>query len=81
MQFVDKYDSFGYEFNTVASSCKGLITISDATTWNFQMMPGELPLTKGVWKWDLETVDSDGITLTLLSGTIKIIDDITVSNR
>lgn len=81
MQFVDKYGGLGYEFDTVAAVSKGLITIDDAATWEVTVEPAILPLDKGVWKWDFETIDSADTKVTLLAGTIRITADITNNNR
>ena len=77
LQFRDKYDNLGYEYNTVSAICKGLITITDAATWEVTVEPGILDLEKGLWYWDLETVDSAGTIKTIISGKIRIKIDIT----
>lgn len=77
LQFRDKYDTFGYEFNSITNTCKGTIVIVDPVLWTIQIGPGEVDLEKGLWKWDLELVDNIGTRKTYLKGTIRILDEIT----
>lgn len=77
MQFRDQADQLGHEFNTVGGTGIGTITITNATTWVITVPEQLLNLTKGIWSWDFETINSEGTKLTLYEGIIKVIEDTT----
>lgn len=77
MQFRDKLGTLGYELNTVASDCKGTITIRDAATWSITVGGNILPLEAGTWYWDIEAIDANGKVLTILKGRLRVTADIT----
>jgi hypothetical protein len=77
MQFRSKAGELGFEYNTDTSNCKGLITIDDAALWVITVKPEILPLDKGIWWWDFEVVDAEGTLLTILTGRLRVTQDIT----
>jgi len=77
LQFRDKTGALGYELNSIEAICKGLITINDATTWALSIGGMVLDLEAGTWWWDLEMVDVNGDILTVLTGRLRVVDDIT----
>ncbi len=77
MQFRSKTNELGFEYNTVETNCKGLITIDTAATWAMTIEPEILPMDTGVWWWDLEVVDVNGRLKTILAGRLRIIADVT----
>ena len=92
LQFRDEFDALGQEFNIVGEGgaidgAIGLITIDDAATWEITVPVQPLNCDAGVsedgssnkktWYWDFETVDADGVKLTIYKGTIKVFEDVT----
>lgn len=70
-----KNGRFGYGFNSETTVGYGPITITNAANWEFDIAEQLLPLDVGRWKWDLETVDTNGITRTLYDGVLTITQD------
>ncbi len=77
MQFRNFNKELGYEFNTVADPEKGLIVISNADSWEFQIEPQFLKLGAGRWKWDIECTDDQDNVITLYYGCLTVKEDIT----
>lgn len=78
MQFRTDMGKLGFEYNTVPDSCKGLIKIDDANTWDCTVDPAILPLDASeIWYWDFEVTDANGHVETILKGRLRIKDDIT----
>jgi hypothetical protein len=65
-----------YGLNSDSLSGFGTITIVNAVTWTVSIPPTILPLPKGSYLWDFETVDQTGIIRTLYKGTFTINQDI-----
>ena len=77
LQFRSKTGVMGFEYNSVADSCKGLITIDTAATWAVTLNAAILNLDAGMWVWDLEMTDVHGVVITVLTGRLRIKADIT----
>lgn len=77
MQFRDGEGNLGYELNSVPTAGKGTIDLTDPITWLVTLPLQALPLDVGKWYWDFEVTDTDGSVLTLYTGTMKVIGDIT----
>lgn len=53
----------------------GDLVIVDANTWVIEAPEQLLPLKAGVYNWDFETIDSNGVVRTLYKGTFTITQD------
>lgn len=53
------------------------ITIIDAAAWEFSVDPFLITLSPCTYYYDLETIDSSGVTRTYLSGKLEIVRDAT----
>jgi len=75
IQFRSASGDLGYELSTTPVTGKGTITVVDAATWEFEVPVQPLPLDAGVWSWDFETTDANGVVLTPYEGTLKVNQD------
>lgn len=50
----------------------GPLEIIDADLWTMSVPAQQLPLLAGQYRWDLETVDSDGEVKTYIGGVIEV---------
>ena len=81
MQFRDsEFGDLGYELNTDPAAGEGLITITDADTWEINIPAQVIGLVAGRWDWDLECTDSTGYVVTLYRGVLTVKGDITRDN-
>lgn len=59
------------------TSADDSLVIDDAATWQMHVPAQILPLRAGVWYWDLETTDENGVVRTYVGGTHEILEDVT----
>ena len=77
IQFRSLRGTLGYELSTEEDSGedKGTIIVIDADTWEFEVPVQPLPLEVGLWEWDFETIDADGVVLTPYEGMLQVNQD------
>ena len=59
------------------TSAGGDITIDSAANWGFTVEPFAIALTARTYYYDIETTDSSGTVRTYLTGTWKVVQDVT----
>lgn len=77
LQFREKRTkALGYAFASgIPVDGIGTITIVSASLYTFNIPEQVLPLPAGVWMWDFETTDINGLPTTWVQGTMRVRQD------
>lgn len=73
--YFRKEGVIGFKYKNVPDVDDGTITIDDSVIWELTVVGQVLPLDVGVWDWDFETTDADGVIRTIYKGTLSIVEE------
>ena len=73
LEFKDKYGTVGFAYSSEPDThCKGIITIDDSNLWDMTVTSTILPLTPGIWFWNMLGTDIEGTVMPLFVGRLLV---------